>query len=119
MARTTTSQAPGSQWQFLGTEESAAGLGDEDLGSSDEDDEVNQLPFPDAESQPTSDEASAQLYENNRKLQEMQKRLCQKKKKFQSLLKAYQRKEMEFVAQMDSHMDEVEHTEHALSLKIE
>lgn len=125
MARTTTPQAAGSYRQlahvlYTGTEEAVGGSGEnESLGSSDDDDEANQLPFPDAESQPTSDEASGQLYENNRKLQEMQKRSLGKKKKFQSLLKAYQRKEMEFVAQMDSHMDEVEHTEHALSLKIE
>lgn len=83
------------------------------------DDEANQLPFPDADSQNPSDEASGQLSENNRKLRSMHKRLEQRKKNFQGLLKAYQRKEMEFVAQMDSHMDEVEHTEHALSLKIE
>jgi len=96
-----------------------AGLPEDESLESSDDDEANQLPFPDADSQPPSDEASSQLYENNRKLQHNHQRLEKRKKNFQGKLKAYQRKEMEFVAQMDSHMDEVEQTEHALSLKIE
>jgi len=109
-----------SQWQISDAIQ-VDGFGEcGSLESSDDDDDVeNQLPYPNAHEQPPSDEIARQLDENNKKYRQMQSRLEQRKRKLQNLLKVYQRKEMEFVAQMDSHMDEVEHTEHALSLKIE
>lgn len=104
----------GQQWP----EEAEVGIGGpEDLLDSSEEDEVPPLlEIPDG---PPNDATAQHLAENNKKLRSLVKRVEQRKKKYQTLLKAYQRKEMEFVAQMDTHMDEVEHTEHTLSMKIE
>jgi len=108
-----------SQWQISDAVK-ADGFGESgSLESSDDDDVEHLLPYPNAHEQPPSDDISRQLDENNKTYRQMQNRLDQRKRKLQNVLKVYQRKEMEFVAQMDSHMDEVEHTEHALSLKIE
>jgi len=68
---------------------------------------------------PATDELARKMLENETRLLQRIARMKQKKKQLKAMLGAYRQKEEEFVSRMDSHMDEVESTEHELSLKIE
>jgi len=68
---------------------------------------------------PATDELARKMLENETRLLQRIARMKQKKKQLKAMLGAYGQKEEEFVSRIDSHMDEVESTEHELSLKIE
>jgi len=68
---------------------------------------------------PATDELARKMLENETRLLQRIARMKQKKKQLKAMLGAYRQKEEEFVSRMDSHMDEVESTEHELSVKIE
>jgi len=68
---------------------------------------------------PATEDTVRQMLELEAKQMRTVERLRRRKRRLRARLAAYQRKEMEFVAQMDSHMDEVERTEHALTQRIE
>eukprot|EP00929_Paragymnodinium_shiwhaense_P079161 TRINITY_DN41171_c0_g1_i1.p1 TRINITY_DN41171_c0_g1~~TRINITY_DN41171_c0_g1_i1.p1 ORF type:complete len:736 (+),score=170.55 TRINITY_DN41171_c0_g1_i1:102-2309(+) len=68
---------------------------------------------------PHTDELAANLLDREQRLFGTLERLRSRKKRLKDRLATYQEKEMEFVSQMDTHMDEVERTEHSLSLRIE
>jgi len=92
-------------------------LPEDDLGALSEDDDI---PAPIlATNGPLTDEIAQLLVEHDGKLLKRKKRLKRETRALQRQLNAYRKKEQEFVAQMDSHMDEVERTENALTQRIE
>lgn len=86
--------------------------GKEDLSASSDD----ERPLPPIS--PTAD-AIHLLAEREQMLLKTVKRLRRQKAELRALKRAYRKKEAEFVAQMDRHMDDVEHTENALHARIE
>merc|ERR1719215_1426795 len=60
---------------------------------------------------PPTDDFARRLFIQDARAQRVVKRLKQQKKCLQVALKAFKKKEREFVLEMDTHMDEVEGTE--------
>lgn len=100
----------------IGELQAAFGAGVPESPVSSEDEEVP--PAPEINGTPT-EETARQLLAYEDVLMKVAKRLARRKRRLKAKLVAYQRKEVEFVQQMDSHMDEVERTEQALTQRIE
>lgn len=91
---------------------------DDDTLVSSGDDDSSPFPAMDLTGPPT-DELAQRLVEHEAKQLRKIERLKRRKQQLKSRLAAYKKKEKEFVAQMDCHMDEVERTEHELTQRIE
>eukprot|EP00928_Gymnodinium_smaydae_P024226 TRINITY_DN1966_c0_g1_i3.p1 TRINITY_DN1966_c0_g1~~TRINITY_DN1966_c0_g1_i3.p1 ORF type:complete len:695 (+),score=159.30 TRINITY_DN1966_c0_g1_i3:61-2145(+) len=88
--------------------------------SEEEDDDDEALLYADVPATAPIDEKTAQAaQEREAKCARVIERLKKRKQRLKAKLAEYARKEVKFIAEMDSHMDEVERTEHALSLRIE
>mmetsp|Transcript_33659 Transcript_33659/g.106927 ORF Transcript_33659/g.106927 Transcript_33659/m.106927 type:complete len:722 (-) Transcript_33659:224-2389(-) len=111
---------PTSQWSNLLVADLDGALGDVDaLESSNDEEEEDGALLQEALTGPPTDELAQRMVEHDAKLLRKIGRLRRRKQELKAMFAAYKQKEEEFVTQMDSHMDEVESTEHELSLKIE